>query len=163
MSKIFSSVLVLLASSVALAYPTIGDQALLKGTATSGGMTANVSLDRSIKDFDASSNSYVVVETQSVDGQEATATSVMTADELISKAQVDMAITYCAQAGGTSESLTVPAGTFATCKMEVTDENNQPSGHVWIADVAFGIAKYSNTEADGTSYTLELESFHSAR
>ena len=58
---------------------------------------------------------------------------------------------------GVNETITVAAGTFATCKLPTYDENDQPDGMVWVGDVAFGIVKATGKQ-DGADYVLELQS-----
>ncbi len=158
MTKLFSAAVVLLTSSAAFAYPAIGDYAMMKGTASNGQQNANISLERSIMDFDATNDSFVVVETQEVDGQAQTTTSIDKRDDMITQEQVTQILTYCSMFGGVSESITVPAGTFPTCKLPTKDENDQQDGMVWVGDVSFGIVRAIGTQ-QGAEYHLELESF----
>ncbi len=162
MTKLFSAALVLLFSSAAFAYPAIGDQAVMKGVLTQNGVNADITLDRSIVSFDAINNSYSVVQTVNIDGQAQTTTSVEKGDDLISQEQVGQILSFCAMFGGLSETLTVPAGTFATCKLQTKDENDQPDGFAWVGDVAFGIVRVVSTKL-GDEYFLDLESFHTAK
>lgn len=158
MTQFFSAVLVLLSSTAAFAYPAIGDYAMWKGTSVRNGMSSNISLERSITGFDASMDMFSVVETVSVDGQVQTSTIAQKSDELLTKQQVGEVLSFCAMAGGVLEGVTVPAGSFATCKLPTTNENGQSDGFIWVGDVSFGIVKASGVQ-DGADYVLELSTF----
>ena len=160
MTSFLSSLFIFLASSAALAYPAVGDFAMMSGTATQGGMNASVTLERSIVSFDVTTDSFAVVETQTINGQAQTSTLSSKSDEMITQQQVNGMLTYCTMYSGALETITVPAGTFATCKMPTQDDSGQQSGFVWIGDVTFGIVKITG-KSQGADYTLELASFRS--
>ena len=160
MTSFLSSLFIFLASSAALAYPAVGDHAMMSGTVTQGGMNASVTLERSIVSSDVTTDSFAVVETQTINGQAQTSTMSSKSDEMITQQQVNGMLTYCTLSGGTLETITVPAGTFATCKVLTEDENGHQEGFVWVGDVTFGIVKITG-KSQGADYTFELASFRS--
>jgi hypothetical protein len=153
MKKILSSLVVLLASSVALAYPTVGDFASLQGTLTMLGSESPFTLDRTIKSFDGAN---YLVNVQQIIGLEVQSEDQSTpAADMMSREMVQAILADCVAQGGRLETITVAAGSFNACALPFNDEETH--GVVWIADVVFGLAKITTTAHDNSySFTLGL-------
>lgn len=154
--KFLASAIVLLASTAAFAYPTVGDHVLMSGTATMNGQTAPFTLERTIKSFDSAAQQYIVSETQTIAGNAQTQDSPTAAADMLSADQVQQILSMCAMYSGTTETITVKAGTFATCKLPLTDQSGAANGFGWIGDVEFGIVKVTGNN-NGVDYVLEVE------
>jgi hypothetical protein len=77
---------------------------------------------------------------------------------LLSSKSVARYLQNCPTMGGVFATVTVPAGTFKTCRVTITGENY--INEVYIADVSFGWAKMEFNSLDGHGgFTTVLKSF----
>ncbi len=158
MTKILSSLFIFLASSVALAYPAIGDFSVMQGTYTKAGKTSALTIEQKIVDYNAGLLEFTVVESQDVDGQVSTASATVPRKNLISQGQAQYLLLNCAAYGGSPETITVAAGTFKTCAMLINDSVHD--GMTWVGDVEFGVVKkVIRAKQNAYSIRLELQKF----
>ena len=75
-------------------------------------------------------------------------------DDMFNTDDFDMIIGHCGQEGGSIQTITVPAGTFKTCMVPLSDA----SGHVWIGKVPFGTVKVFGNMG-GTHMDASLKSY----
>jgi hypothetical protein len=130
--------LFLVSGIAAAAYPTIGDTAVYT-------MNGSGTLTLSNKGFDSSTNQWTIFEDI---GNGNMGYAYWSEDEIFHQAQVLDVLAHCETYGGATETITVPAGTFKTCKISSSDVA------AWIADVPFGEAKFVSPQM-----TLELKSY----
>lgn len=87
-------------------------------------------------------------------------------EDLITPDLVTMILAYCTQQGGTNETVTVPAGTFETCKLPTEGEalgirlfsDATSTGFIWVGMAPFGLVKLQQVDFDGqTTIALDLE------
>lgn len=144
-------------SSVALATPKVGDFANYALTMQNGGNSMNLNLSREI--LSQSGNSFVVRQIiQLPDGQQQTSESTEDASNFLSDATIEGLLTNCASAGGTMQSIAVPAGNFETCAVPFS--NDAENGTVWIGRVSLGMVQIQTTsKEDGTVTNGQLTSF----
>ena len=74
-------------------------------------------------------------------------------DDMPSQKEVLSVVSNCVQDSGIKETITVPAGSFETCKFP-----NDSGGFTWIGDVPFSMVK-----VDAGETKLELLNFSSAK
>ncbi len=139
-------------STVAQAMPSVGDSATFSGVATQQGQKIPFQTVIALTQFDASQNAFVSTTTTTFAGsQPRVEQKSIPAKDLLTDAMVANLVSNCPANGGISETLTVPAGNFNTCR--ITDQN----GNVFnVGAVSFGIVK---TVQDNSQLTLELMSF----
>jgi hypothetical protein len=142
--KSFITLSFALFSSALLAMPSVGDMATYK--VRTNGYEGTLKIE--LTSFDASTNSFTKKETTSFMGQETSEVETVNASELQSESQLQMALAYCSNMGGTLETVSVPAGNFQTCALQNAE------GKANIGVVPFALVKFSNATAN-----LELISF----
>lgn len=133
MMKLILSALALLAySTAALAAPAVGDAVSFQGTWGSEAVYQHLTYfawNPSTRQFSKRTTTKI--------GTNAPATQ----DELVnfndaaSDAALSAIVNNCAARGGEFQTISVPAGTFRTCKMLIQ------GNWYWIAEVPFGVAR----------------------
>ncbi|MGE3973919.1 MAG: hypothetical protein AB7F59_05260 [Bdellovibrionales bacterium] len=147
-----------LSAMTAQAMPTIGDTAQYNYTIGA----QKVAVTQKITAFNSGANTYNILISANVNGRVINQNQSIEADKLITDAQVDAILADCAGNGGTPMMVTVPAGTYQTCKLVQNDESGQPQT-IYIADnVAFGYVKANGT-AQGQTYMIDLVSSQMGR
>jgi len=156
MKSILLSFASLLVTVSAFAMPTVGDVAVYNTTIVQGGQTMVGTLEQSITGID-SAGKLNIQTTMNFNGQKQVQTEQRDAQELISDGMASDIVANCANYGGQSDSVTVPAGSFHACAIP-TNENGG-TGKVWIAaGVAFGVVK-ADMNQNGMTTHAELASF----
>lgn len=141
-------------SNFAAATPSVGDSSKFAMQLNAGvpDSTENGTIEFALvsqtgTDFQMSQT--IIVENEPADYAE---TTVAAADLLDDQTIADI-VTNCPSYGGEAQTITVPAGTFATCLLA--------NGGLlsWIGSVPLGLVKQFNVNQDGSSVSLELMSF----
>jgi len=140
----------LFSSAVAFAMPKVGDYAMIN---VSLGGSAIGTLENEVVQFDAAKNQYLLRSTQDLMGQRK---SNDTWGAGVSDQLINDILTNCSAKGGTPQSITVPAGAFATCALPVNSGGS--TGTMWVGMVPFGIVKADITNS-GNQIGEELASF----
>lgn len=140
--KVFGLVLGLVFSQAAMAYPMTGDQVQFRQA--DGSM-----LEILNKGLDSGNHVWLV---QVTEGSKVSVEKWNEADMPTQK-EILSVVKNCVQDAGVKETITVPAGTFETCKF-----SNDSGGFTWVGDVPFSMIK-----VDTTSLKLELVKFNSAK
>lgn len=153
------SALVLLASSVAFAYPAVNDLAKFNGDVTmADGKKYPMAYEMKLTQYNSSTKQYLQVNTQSVGGQTEVEQAWMNEGDLMSKAQVQEIVAKCTQYGGRFEDVVTPVGTMKTCA--ILQENEKSEVTYWIGDIPFGIVKTQILDkTDKYTINLTIESF----
>lgn len=144
----------LLTTAVVSAMPAVGDLALYNITSIDAGVTYNYTLEQKLTAQNVLTGDFNVSQTVTYNGVTQATEYAVPADQLATTQMIDLYLNNCALAGGTLETVTVPAGTFNTCA--VKDENNNTT---WIAQVPFGFVKMSGVTEDGAQQVVELQSY----
>ena len=148
--KIVLALATLALSAVAHASPAVGDTAAFDGTLTQGSQSTGVHVTVALTQFDPAKNAYLEVQTvTAASGRSKTDQAWVATTDLLDDAIIGQVLADCAGQGGTSESLTVPAGTFNTCRIE-----QQDGTVVNVGAVPFGIIKQANAQL-----SISLSSF----
>lgn len=138
MKLVLSTLAALVLSTVAQAMPAVGDTAAFDGTTvTQQGQPIAFHTVITLTQFDASQNAYMQQSTTTANGiQPVVQQKWVGAQDLISDATVQQILGNCPAAGGTLETVAVPAGTFNTCRIVDND------GSIYnVGAVPFGIVK----------------------
>lgn len=156
--------LVFLAANYAVAYPMVGDKAEWKGSVVgTDGTSTEVLGSKEILEQDPTTMKWLVKSWMKMgkwERMETKETKKMYTPEKWTKIQ-----TNCVAKGGVLEDVTVPAGTFSTCKFTKTDEDFMPMGKhddddgtmtMWWGDVPFGVVKATYVSESGKTKTIEL-------
>lgn len=154
MNKFFVSTAVFLVSGLAMAMPKVGDDAVFN--VTFGG-PAPALLEMELVGFDSGTNNFMEKTTVTYNGTSQVNTQSLTSQQLLNDLQVASILASCANYGGVSQNITVPAGTFATCALPQSGNGIQ-SGTVWIGAVSFGFVKSDLIYTSGAHTILELVS-----
>lgn len=153
--KIFATLALSLFSAAAIAMPSIGDTSMFNGNIQgSGGGRMDFTQSLQLTAYDANTERFTLHTELKTSSQTRVQDQQIAAEEFLTTEQVTDALANCPSYGGTSETLTVPAGTFASCKIIQND-----GSQVWVAQVPFGIAKQVSYDEDKNMMTLELASF----
>ncbi len=137
--KTLTFFLVLISTQLCLAYPNLGDVVQFQKSDGSTLEMKNMGLD--------TLNQVWLV--QVTDGTQL-ATEKWSVSDMPSNKEVLSVLKNCVQSSGSKEQITVPAGTFETCKF-----TNDVGGFTWIGDVPFSMVKVVTA-----NLTMELLSFH---
>ncbi len=129
-------------SQVATAYPTVGDFVQFRKADGSALELKNNGLDTAnhVWLVQVTEKNIVTIEKWAV-------------DDMPSQKEVLSVVSNCVQDSGIKETITVPAGSFETCKFP-----NDSGGFTWIGDVPFSMVK-----VDAGETKLELLNFSSAK
>lgn len=137
-------------ASAAHAMPAVGDSATFNGN---WGADA-VSQTMTYVSFDQATNTFKQSTTTTIGAQAPqTQEDAVKMEDTASDAQLQDLVTNCAAYGYTPETVTVPAGTFASCKLPM-----EGGGFAWLAVVPFAAVKFEAT-AEGKPLVLTLTSF----
>ena len=151
-------------SGTALAFPKVNDSANFDLAATlSSGQAFSGSFVLSLTEYNPSSKQFRQVQSLTVPaaGVDQTSDQWMNESDLITNAQASAYVSQCASSNGTPETISVPAGTFNTCKTVVNNDNSK--GFAWIGVVPFGVVKQDLTDKEnGMHMILNLKSFKAA-
>jgi hypothetical protein len=149
--KVIVSALAALAfSAVAHATPAVGDIANYAGNWGTDAVTQTVSFTA----FDQATNSFKQSTTTTIGTQApASQEDVVKMEDTASDAALQDIVTNCANYGYVPETITVPAGTYPTCKIAL-----EQGGFVYVGVVPFAVIKFDTTQ-DGKPLVLELQSF----
>lgn len=137
-------------ASAAHASPAVGDSATFNGN---WGADA-VAQTMTFTSFDQATNSFKQMTTTTIGAQApASQEDAVKMEDTASDAALQDLVTNCAAYGYTPESITVPAGTFASCKLPM-----EAGGFVWLGVVPFAVLKF-DTVSDGKPLVLTLTTF----
>ncbi|WP_413584911.1 hypothetical protein [Bdellovibrio sp. HCB274] len=155
----FSKVLaaLLLISSYAMAYPTVGDKSMWKGSEDKlDGTSTPMSVTKEVTKWDEPTHKWTV-KVDMTKGDETT-TEEMVKSCLWNPDAWQHTMTNCAMMGGTMEEVAVTTGTYQACRTTVTADDGRVI-KTWMGDVPFGVIKHEVLDvATGTKTTLALES-----
>lgn len=159
MKAILMSLASVLLATTAMAMPSVGDYSKFNVVVSQGNQKMNAVVENSIVAFDQASGMYTIQQNVSYNGQSQASTEQRAVNEMLTDATATSIMAQCAAYGGALEKVTVPAGTFNTCKLP-TDNN---TGFMWIASgVAFGLVKVDQTENGQKTYG-ELAAFKNGK
>lgn len=158
--KLFSALLVTLASTAALAMPTVNDAANYDITLTSAGQTLKGTQDRVVTALDSATQLYTVKETVTLNGQTQVKEVKVTKDKLFSDAAAEQLMSSCSAQGGTVQQVTVAAGTLPACAIPYNDSG--ATGTIYVGKVPFAVIKME-ISANGQTMTLALRSYNIAQ
>lgn len=139
--KLFATLALLLAATIAQATPAVGDIASFSGTTVHAGQTYPLQITLQLTAFDQPTGAFTQVTTTQVAGQTQTRSEQVAAADMITDATVESLLTNCVANGGVSEIVAVPAGTFETCKIAGDDGTLYNVGRV-----PFGITMVTSPE-----------------
>lgn len=138
----------------AFAYPAVGDRVEYQGTVTQkDGTVIPLTLVKEVVSYNDTTKEFTVREEEDLNG----AKKVDQNDEssLYTSERFKEISTNCVPQGGVIETITVPAGEFATCRVTTTDSEDAEPELTWFGDVPFGAVKLVEMD-DGATRTLEL-------
>lgn len=148
-----------LITAEAFAFPAVGDKNVYVGTYSGkeGGEVAFTQILELVSYSPKSSafkmtNTFLIGENDKQQKQEQEADVAI--GSLQTEAKVSEILKNCDAAGGENVTITVPAGTYESCKV-LTDKANGAT--VWIAAVPFGFVKEIYFDAEGNRTDVELE------
>lgn len=161
-AKLFAGI-VFFASTYAMAYPMVGDKVEWTGTVVgTDGTTTEVKGSKEVLSQDPTTMKWLVKSWVQMGKWERCETKEK--KNLYSSEKWQEIMTNCVTRGGVMEEITVPAGTYNTCKMTKTGDDK--GGHhgddgdsvtMWWGDVPFGLVKVMKTDGDsGKVKTMEL-------
>jgi hypothetical protein len=138
MKMILSALAILGFSTLALAMPAVGDTATFTGSVVSQGQTIPFQNVIALTQFNAANHQYMQSSVvTSSDGKVLDQqSSWVNETDLLTDATVTSLLANCAAQNGVLETVTVPAGTFNTCK--ITDQEGAMYN---VSNVPFGIVK----------------------
>ncbi len=153
-----SALALLFVSTTAFATPKVGDFAMFDTAISLNGQAVQGTVSVELMNFDAAQG-YLQRQTVEFPGRAAEVTEEwMTEDNFLSDETIDMALANCPAAGGTAQTITVPAGTYNTCAIKF--DNEQSSGIIWVGKVPFGIVRLDNlTKSNGMVMSSQLKTY----
>ncbi len=152
MKMYLSTLFAVFASFTANAMPSIGDTAQYDFTLNG----ATGKLTQSITAYDATTNSYTVNIITTYQGQTQTEQETREASQLLTDAQVEAMYAQCAELSGTYMKVTVPAGTYETCRL--IQKSGDDSQTIYLAKgVAFGFVQVTTIQ-NGQNLDAQLVS-----
>lgn len=146
--KMFVVLSSLVFAAVAQATPAVGDKVSFSGTWGSDAVSQTLAFVA----FNGTEYKKVTTTKIGVNAAQ-TAEEWVNKDDTASDAALQDIVTNCANYGGKPETITVPAGTFPTCKAPM-----QSGGTMNIGVVPFAIVRV-DTFVDGKALTMTLGSF----
>lgn len=163
-SRLLMAAPLLMATSIAFAYPKVGDKAQYKGTLTQGTTPATeLVVDKEVLLFNDLAKKWIVKVDETMNGS--TKTELVDVDDakMYTPAMYQQVMAQCVAKGGTVEAITTPAGNFNTCHGKMMEPDGDWK-EAWIGDVPFGIVKMNKFDAeDNETISVELQSFTAAQ
>ncbi|AHZ85466.1 hypothetical protein [Bdellovibrio bacteriovorus] len=151
--------IVFLAANYAIAYPMVGDKVEWTGTVVgTDGTSMDAKGSKEILEQDPTTMKWLVKSWYMVGKWEKMETKYT--KKMYTPEKWAMISTHCVAHGGVLEDVTVPAGTYSTCKMTKTHDlmdkdDDDGTTTMWWGDVPFGVVKVMHTGEKGTK-TFEL-------
>ncbi len=130
----------------------IKDFASYNLSVTTDGKTETGSTEQSVLSYDSKSDQFEIKIVTKISGQEEVEEEWIDREELLSASFATSVIANCVSEGAVLETITVPAGKFQTCRVEMG------TGQIWFAAVPFGIVKLRMTDSSETQQ-IELKKF----
>ena len=159
--SMFTAGAMVLASSIAMAYPAVGDKTGYNGTCTKGSETKTWTSTHEVIAWVDANKIWIVKSDVMKDGQTKTHIDGITEADMWTPEKWTDVSTNCVAKGGVMEDVTVPAGTFNTCHITKMDKDGD-SKHMWWGDVPGGLVKKMKVDTKGKdeakSVTIELNS-----
>jgi hypothetical protein len=143
--KLFSALLITLASTVALAMPSINDSATYELTFSQGGNSVSGTQELIVTSYNESTKLYTVKSTTNINGQSQVKEQQVPVEKLMSDASAEKLMSTCSAQGGAVTQVTVPAGTLSVCSVPVNEQGT--TGTVYLGAVPFGLVKMDVSNA----------------
>ncbi len=151
MKFVFVSVSLFLSAFAAQAMPNVGDSAFYEGTFD--GQYAQERM--TLMEYNVQTNQYRKESIVAVgNNSPQTSEEWVNASDLPTDAAMQNLLANCAQNSGVAETVSVPAGVMATCRIPL-----QRGGTANLAPVPFGIVKMDTVTEEGKSLSVYLSSF----
>lgn len=153
-----SALALLFVSVSAYATPKVGDFAMFDTAISLNGQSAVGTVTVELMNFDPAQG-YLQRQTVEFPGRAAEVSEDwMSEDSFLTDETINMALSNCPAAGGSYETITVPAGTYNTCAIKF--DNEQSQGVIWVGRVSLGIVRLDNlTKANGMVMSSRLKSY----
>lgn len=161
---------VFLFSTIAMAYPEIGDKTEFNGESSKKGTASQpFTASREFTAFNTETGKWTVKEDLKTATSEWTRTAET--DKVYTHDNFMQIINSCIAEGGTLETLTLPIGNFDTCMLKAEDDDfdtelfnqfkerpNDFDGQlvVWFGDVPSGIVRAQYKTSGGATHKMEL-------
>lgn len=143
-------------SSLAQAYPAIGDLAAFEGTVSVSGQVMPAQIAFEITGRDAATGEWTQTQTTTVGNASQKESSKVKADDVTDRQTVLTVLANCGAMGGKSGTMNTPAGSFNSCALKIEEPGNATT--FYIADVPFGVAAF-DADQNGTRVIMKLKSF----
>ncbi len=139
----------LFAASFADAYPEVGDRVEWVGSIDNqDGKAIQIKVTKEVLSRDEKSKSWSVKKV--IQFGDETTEEINDVKNLYAPEQFKQTLESCEKSGGKLEEVTVPAGTYATCKITtVTDEGRVDDR--WWGDVPFGLVRKNTTNRNAAA------------
>ncbi|MGE0633306.1 MAG: hypothetical protein AB7O96_12915 [Pseudobdellovibrionaceae bacterium] len=144
-----------LVSSIAFAYPTVGDSIELTGAMTAIDFDGSMPMSLSFRlaEFDPSTKYFRRIASLIVGEGSHVEDEWIAKKEFMTNEKVAELLANCVPYGGRSEALVTSAGTFETCVFTKQDSDGIINT-TWYGDVPFGMIKLRQKYP---TYTVDLE------
>lgn len=149
--KILLTLATLIFAATAQATPAVGDYGNYDLTLTQASSVQTGSYELSL--VSQAGANFEMQSVITIGGQPQSSQETVAASDLLSDATITAVLGNCAQYGGQSAQITVPAGSFATCALPID------GGVAWIGQVPFGVIQQSQAQSNGSNLVLKLQSF----
>ncbi len=156
--KFLTILAVTLTASLAFAMPAVHDYSQFEVTVTQGSQTASGLYEIELTDYNSTQDTFSQKNTVTFQGHTQTSESWQPRTNFYSDSDIANIMTNCTSLGGASESMTVPAGTFSSCRVPFDDQDAK--GTIWFGPVTFGIVKQDMTNnKNGQHMIFNLKAF----
>jgi hypothetical protein len=157
--RLVTALLIVLFSATTFAMPSVNDEATYDMTISMLGQNMKGTSNVKLVAYDAATKQFTQVTTITMEGQAPQTQNVqIQADKLPSDESVNDVVSTCQTKGGTVEKVTVPAGTFNTCKMAAQDPQFG-AGTSNIGNVPFGMVQSTFGAAGMADINMKLNAF----
>lgn len=149
MKSLLIASLFIISSSV-MAMPNVGDVAILAGSADG----LQIEIKSELVASSADRSSFTRLNTTMIDNSKSEEVETISKEDLVSEETIQTLLMMCESEmlNGKLETITVPAGTFETCKIEAEGSS------INLGLVPFGVVRVSNATA-----SFELQSYKIAK
>ena len=157
-SALFLMAGILFAGVAEAAYPAVGNIARYITDDSLMGTYEQESEIFKYEPITATEGRFRIRQTHFLSHGEDVTVAVQNSSQMLSTEIVARYLTYCAGMNGVLQTITVPAGTFKTCRITITGESY--INEVYIADVPFGWAKMEFNSTNGSGgFTTVLKNY----
>jgi hypothetical protein len=148
-------------SSLALAMPKIGDYAAYDVVLNQESNSFVGTVSWELTAYDSATKVFTRHTIMILNGNTQVSDDAVSESNLFNDTTVYDALAHCSNYKGVLVPVTTSAGTFNTCSVPV--RSSQGSGNDWVANVPFGLVKWTVVATNGDTVSAAIRDYHDVK